>query len=342
MPRVADLPDPPPAKSGWPWQPAGPSGAHAGPGAVEPAVRVSIVTPSLNQARFLEATIRSVLLQDYPNIEYIVIDGGSTDGSREIIARYAPYLDYWVVEPDRGQAHAINKGFERATGEIVAWLNSDDYYTPGALRKVVAAFASDAGVSWVYGDCLLVAEPDGVLGPCPAQPFRLDTALGGRSPIWQPASFVRRSLLDRTGPLDESLGLALDYDLWLRAWRHARPLYLAGETLAVIADHADSKTRRGHGKVVFEATRAVERFFARADLPDEAARLRNPTLAHLYLECAAAAVLVGRSPRQALPWFVRAVALEPRVLLEAPRLGWHVARWLARSQVAHPWAQTPA
>ncbi len=118
--------------------------------------RVSIVTPSFNQAAFLEETIQSVLSQDYPNLEYIIIDGGSTDGSVEIIKKYADKLAYWVSEKDTGQADAINKGLIRVTGEIVAWLNSDDIYLPGTIRAAVEALQAHPDCGLVYGDVLSV------------------------------------------------------------------------------------------------------------------------------------------------------------------------------------------
>ena len=122
---------------------------------------ISIITPSLNQAAYLERTLRSVLDQQYPGLEYIVIDGGSTDGSVEILERFGERLSYWVSEPDRGQAHAINKGLERAAGDVVAYINSDDYYLPGALAAAGALFADDS-VAWVAGSCRY-ERPDGTV-----------------------------------------------------------------------------------------------------------------------------------------------------------------------------------
>ncbi|HRY21099.1 MAG TPA: glycosyltransferase family 2 protein, partial [Flexilinea sp.] len=125
---------------------------------------VSIVTPSFNQAEFLERTIQSVLSQDYPNLEYIIIDGGSTDGSVEIIRKYENRLAYWVSEKDKGQTNAINKGFNRAKGEIFAWLNSDDIYEPGAIQAAVEALMSDPSLGFVYGDCNFIDSHDRIIG----------------------------------------------------------------------------------------------------------------------------------------------------------------------------------
>ncbi len=138
-PRLDELPSPPAGKTGWPWTEESPQHSNTAPG-IEPWPRISIVTPSYNQGKFIEETIRSVLLQGYPNLEYFVIDGGSTDNSIEIIRKYEKWLTYWVSEPDRGQAHAVNKGLERATSEIAAYLNSDDVYLRGCLSHVGGAY----------------------------------------------------------------------------------------------------------------------------------------------------------------------------------------------------------
>src|SRR5262245_21335405 len=139
-PRLDQLPPPPAGRSGWPWTEATPRLPATLPdGAAWP--RITIVTPSYNQAPFLEETIRSVLLQGYPNLEYIIIDGGSSDGSVELMRRYEPWLAYWVSEPDGGQSEAINKGWCSATGTVTTWLSSDDIYTPGALKAVAEGMA---------------------------------------------------------------------------------------------------------------------------------------------------------------------------------------------------------
>ncbi|GAI34604.1 unnamed protein product, partial [marine sediment metagenome] len=149
-PTLTHLPPPPAGKTGWPWIEESPQLPDTLPdGSLWP--RVSIITPSYNQGQFIEETIRSVLLQGYANLEYIIMDGGSTDDSVEIIRKYEPWLTYWVSEPDRGQAHAIDKGFARSTGEILAWLNSDDTYLPGAIAKSVRLLNDDPNAEAICG-----------------------------------------------------------------------------------------------------------------------------------------------------------------------------------------------
>ena len=189
---------------------------------------VSIVTPSYNQARFLEETICSVLGQDYPYLEYIIVDGGSTDGSVEVIQRYAHRLAWWVSEPDRGQADALNKGFAHAHGEVFAWLNSDDTYLPGAVSEAVAFLQAHPEVGMVYGDANLIDEIGQVIGRFPARQTDYRRLLRGSVHIPQQAAFFRARLWRLVAPLDPSFYFAMDYDLWVRIasisllWYHPR------------------------------------------------------------------------------------------------------------------------
>jgi len=187
---------------------------------------VSIVTPSFNQAPFLEETILSVLGQDYPNLEYLIVDGGSTDGSLEIIRRYADRLAWWVSEPDRGQTEAINKGFAHARGEIFAWLNSDDMYLPQAVSEAVQYLQNHAEVGLVYGDANFIDERGRVLGKFPARQTDYRRLRRGYVHIPQQAAFFRAELWRKVGPLDTSFYFAMDYDLWVRIARHAKIVYL--------------------------------------------------------------------------------------------------------------------
>jgi glycosyltransferase involved in cell wall biosynthesis len=187
---------------------------------------ISIITPSYNQAEFLEETILSVLSQKYSHKEYIVIDGGSSDGSIDIIRRYSPELDYWISEPDRGQSHAINKGFAIAGGDVFAWLNSDDTYMPGALQTVAECFAQNPDVDLIYGD-IIYTDLSGktvrrrhVFSSMSYETLLYHDYLG------QPAVFFRRSLWDKVGPLDESLHYCMDWELWLRMWKVCHAMHL--------------------------------------------------------------------------------------------------------------------
>ncbi len=202
---------------------------------------VSIVTPSYNQARFLEETMRSVLEQDYADIEYIVVDGGSTDGSRELLERYSSRLAWWISEKDRGQTDAINKGFNRARGDVLAWLNSDDTYQPGAVREAVEFLQANPQVGLVYGDANYIDENGRVIGRFPAAQTDYRRLRQGYVHIPQQSAFFRADLWRKVGPLDASFYFAMDYDLWVRLAREA-PLVYHPRLWANFRLHSDAKT----------------------------------------------------------------------------------------------------
>jgi len=202
---------------------------------------VSIVTPSYNQKDFLEDTILSVLDQDYPALEYFVIDGGSTDGSVEIINKYADRLAGWVSEPDQGQTDAINKGFTLGRGEIMAWLNSDDLYHPGAVRSAVEFLQNNPEIGLVYGDTDLIDSSGREIGKFNAQQTNYKRLMRGGVYIPQPAAFWRRELWVRSGPLDPSFYFAMDYDLWVR-FAKLSPIQYFPELWASFRIHGDGKT----------------------------------------------------------------------------------------------------
>jgi glycosyltransferase involved in cell wall biosynthesis len=202
---------------------------------------VSVITPSLNQARFMEATIRSVLDQDYPCLEYIIVDGGSTDGSREIIEKYADRLAWWTSEPDSGQTDAINKGFAHAKGNILAWLNSDDTYQPGAVKEAVNCYRQFPDSGLIYGDANYINEAGDVIGKFPAAQTNYRRLRQGYVHIPQQAAFLRASLWQMAGPLDASFYFAMDYDLWVRIASRA-PLRYIPQTWANFRLHTAAKT----------------------------------------------------------------------------------------------------
>ncbi|MGB8214196.1 MAG: glycosyltransferase family 2 protein [Anaerolineales bacterium] len=238
-PKIFDLPPSPTGKMGWPWNEESPQTPDTmQDGSAWP--RISIVTPSFNQAQFIEETIRSVLLQGYPNLEYIIMDGGSTDGSVDVIKKYATWLTYWVSEPDRGQPHAINTGFAHSTGEIMAWINSDDYYAPDAFRKVAEAFSQNA-TGWVSGRCSLVGL-DGSISPGKDQPAPYIENWLVSCQYTQPNVFWKRSLWERTNKIDEQLHFSFDYELWMQFAHYQAFAYWIETTLAFFRMQPQSKT----------------------------------------------------------------------------------------------------
>jgi glycosyltransferase involved in cell wall biosynthesis len=204
---------------------------------------VSIVTPSYNQGRFVEATITSVLSQDYPRVEYFVCDGGSRDGSVDVIRRHAHRLTWWCSESDRGQSDAINKGWARATGDILAYLNSDDVLLPGAITRVVDVFRAHPTAGVVHGDWICIDEQGIELGKGAGRPTDLLRLRrhGQSRYIVQPAAFFRGDLVRRLGGVDGSLRLSMDYDLLLRLAREAALVHVPSP-LAAYRVHTNAKT----------------------------------------------------------------------------------------------------
>jgi GT2 family glycosyltransferase len=226
---------------------------------------VSIVTPSLNQGRFIEAAIRSVQGQDYPRIEHLVIDGASRDQTLEILPRYSPPLR-WISQPDPGQTYAINRGFRMASGDILSWLNADDLLLPGSVAAVVDVFRSDRDTMMVYGDGQFIDAGGQRLQPFRfTEPFNLRRLIEVHDYILQPAAFVRREALEAVGYLDESFKWCMDWDLWIRVGRRFRVEYLP-MPLAQVRLHSDTKTSRAGFRKLLEMHRIV-RCHSRRRLP---------------------------------------------------------------------------
>ena len=207
--------------------------------------RISVVTPSFNQGPYLERTISSVLDQNYPNLEYLIIDGGSTDESVEIIKRYERHLTYWVSEPDSGQSNAINKGLARTTGTILAWLNSDDFYLPGTFRTIAEAAVAHPESGAFVGEGQIVDTSGTVLNSVKPQPaIVLETLFNWMSggDFLQPSCFFRDSAWRATGPLDESIHIAFDVDFWIRMVKAGCSFRTIDSLLSQALLHATAKT----------------------------------------------------------------------------------------------------
>ena len=241
---------------------------------------VSIVTPSFNQSAYLEHTIRSVLEQDYSNFEYIVIDGASTDGSVDIIKKYSSRLAYWVSEKDLGQADAINKGMSRAKGEIVAWLNSDDYYLPHAIKSAAAALEANPQVMMIYGNMLAVNQTSQTINQLRYRPLTLEDLLCFQI-IGQPAVFMRRVAFEKAGGLDTSFHFMLDHQLWLKIAAQG-PMVHVDETWSAARFHPQAKNRAqapGFGR---EAFRVLDWAETQSDLAPILQRVQRRARASVY------------------------------------------------------------
>lgn len=308
-PNISELPSPQENKADWPWaEETNPVPAAMPDGSPWP--RVSIVTPSYNQAAFLEETIRSVLLQGYPNLEYIIIDGGSTDGSVEIIKKYAPWLAYWVSEKDRGQANAINKGWKISTGEIIGWINSDDVLEPGAVAFVVEQFQSNLTVGMVYGDNAQTGENSQVLSVLHGKQVEFSEMLRTiHVPVPQPGSMIRRLSLDSVGFLNENWQVVLDRDFFVRFGLHHQMLYVP-RTLAQIRQHPDAKSHAARGKWCIELPEMYKQFFKEQDLPTPLKKLKNETVSRAY---AKAADIALHTNKNALGHLIKAYLWYPSI-----------------------------
>ncbi len=273
---------------------------------------VSIITPSYNQASYLEQTILSVLDQDYPRIEYLVIDGASTDNSVEIIKKYADQLTYWVSEKDNGQADAINKGFARATGEIIAWLNSDDYYLAGAVSSAVKIFEENPDAVLVYGDMLAVDEHGKTFNTLKYKQLTLKDLLCFQI-IGQPAVFMRRSALEKTFGLDPALHFLLDHFLWIQIAQHGKILHV-DQTWAAARYHAEAKNRAKAAEFGREAFRILENVKLDKKLAPILAQIDRRARASAH-RVDARYLLDGGQPAASLSAWMRALFTHPPTAL---------------------------
>lgn len=245
--------------------------------------RITIVTPSFNQGQFLEETIRSVLLQGHPNLEYIIVDGGSTDESVRVIKKYEPWLAWWISEQDKGQSHAINKGWKKSSGEILAWINSDDLYQVEALRIVANAFQSKPECLVLVGATALTDVQLNVRDIKKPYTFDLARLLKGGLVPGQPAVFLKKEVFETIGGLDESLHYSLDRDYWIRIsmrYPPSRCVYL-DDVLAAAREWEGAKTATGYYSMKRERYRVLEKAFSDHSLPEEYLSARKQCFGNL-------------------------------------------------------------
>ena len=273
---------------------------------------VSIVTPSYNQARYLEATIQSVLAQDYARIEYIVMDGASSDGSVEIIKKYESRLAYWTSEKDNGQADAINKGLSRANGEILAWLNSDDFYLPNTISAAVKIFEENPDVVMLYGDMLAVDEHGKTINLLKYRQLSLEDLLCFQI-IGQPAVFFRRAAYEKTGGLDTTFHFLLDHHLWIRLAQQGKILHVP-QTWAAARYHAEAKNRAKAAEFGREAFRILDWVKSQPSLSEAVAGVERRARASAH-RVDARYLLDGGKSTAALSAWMRTLFMHPPTAL---------------------------
>lgn len=290
---------------------------------------VSIVTPSYNSARFIEATILSVKNQTYPHIEHLIMDGDSTDNTLSIIKKYeGAYNMRWVSEPDSGQSDAVNKGWRKAKGEILGWLNSDDTYMPWAIETAVKFLTDHPDVSLVYGDCNIVNECSEVTGWCQTRKFDLKGMLCRDNIVPQPAAFLRREIIDEVGYLDTNLHFAMDFDLWIRIGLKFKveyiPQFLANFRLCLGTKSGDEPYKFAHEQLYI-----LDKLFSDPKLPEEVSSLRRQAYS-----CAHFKVGTGyhsqRQMKLAREYLMKVIMLDPWKVVNPWMAGYLVTSLLGR------------
>lgn len=304
-PPLTELPAPSSGKTGWPWSKAETSNSDCSLNDKSNWPKVSIVTPSYNQAQYLEKTIRSVLLQGYPNLEYWVIDGGSTDGSVNIIKKYEPWLSGWVSENDKGQSDAINKGLLRSTGDIFGWLNSDDCYLQDCIATTVKEFLKQPLVGMIYSNVQIIDENDRYLKLFPRRCYNFADQLTQRMTIPQPAAFWNRQVMDKVGLLRTDLCYAMDYEYWIRIGRNYKIIGLE-KPMAQFRQTTTSKGGTQSSGWGAEYLKILDDIYSMRALPPEILKLKGKAYAGAYYR-GAVGYLTAYNISKARAWMRKSV-----------------------------------
>lgn len=280
--KPSNLPPPPAGRSGWPWTEYASNYDHSLASHHYQLPTISVITPSFNQGEFIEETIRSILLQRYPNLEYIVIDGGSTDNTVDILKRYDQYISYWVTEQDRGVSHGANKGFKKASGELIGWLNSDDYYAPGALHRIGNEYVNKKFMM-LAGETNIVDSEGDLIFKKNAGSFSPELVLTRMKP-GQSATFFHRDILETVGYLNEDLSNATDRDFILRTAARYYPDLMRNIPVVLSSFRLREGTLTGSGSrdAVAERIRVDMDFIKHHFPPHERARLKRGSLQRIY------------------------------------------------------------
>ena len=314
-PTLCELPSAPPGKTGWPWTEENPRLPDVRPDG-SPWPKLSIIMATFNAAEFFEESLRSALLQGYPNLEIVVIDGASTDGTVDLIHKYEPWIAYWVSEPDRGQSHATNKGFAAATGVWLGWLNADDTYVPGILTRLGSYLAHPEAVDLVYGDVRYTDETGKLRDIFQPREFSI-AAMAEGGMIHTPSVFWQRRLNVLAGPVSEQYQVSADNDFWMRVVPHARCRYAPG-VMSTFRRHEGSKTVQAELKLVQETYLMFYGYLEQEPYASAVSEQDKRRILGGYLW--ATGVLLQRSGRtaEALPCFQEAIE-RYRLLKEAPQ-----------------------
>jgi glycosyltransferase involved in cell wall biosynthesis len=291
---------------------------------------VSIVTPSYNKGSFIEETILSVKNQTYPHIEHIVVDGGSTDETLDILRKCNDSL-IWISEPDEGQSDAINKGWRMSSGEILAYLNADDTYMPEAVQTAVEYLAENPDVGMVYGDADFTDERGEVTGHYQGGEFDLKKMLCSYNHVPQPTVFFRREVVDQVGYLDNDLHLAMDLDYWIRISLKFRIEHIA-QTLATMRMYPEAKFVAQYYEAVYECLHILKKFFSNPELPKEIRALKRVAYGAVHLRGGIDLYSAGQRGK-ALKYLMKAVLLHPSQFTDLSRI-WELFSAFAGEGVA--------